>query len=68
MVYNVYFHPLRMYPGPKWWAASRLPWIWVSTQGRLHREVLKLHKTYGPVVRIGPKELVFTSPDAWKQM
>ncbi|KIX06852.1 uncharacterized protein Z518_04828 [Rhinocladiella mackenziei CBS 650.93] len=68
MVYNVFFHPLRKYPGPKWWAASRVPFIYHSTNGRVHNEILKLHKKYGGIVRIGPKELSYTTKNAWKEI
>ncbi|KIW77178.1 hypothetical protein Z517_09624 [Fonsecaea pedrosoi CBS 271.37] len=68
VVYNVYLHPLRRYPGPKAWAASRLPWFYNTTSGQIHTRLTALHKQYGPVVRIAPNELSYTEPAAWRQI
>ncbi|KAK4934400.1 hypothetical protein LTR10_024324 [Elasticomyces elasticus] len=68
MVYNVYLHPLSAYPGPKWWAASRVPWIWASTSGEIHFSIAELHKTYRGVVSIGPSELSYVTSNSWKQI
>ncbi|TEA14667.1 Cytochrome P450 monooxygenase alt3 [Colletotrichum sidae] len=67
-IYNIYFHPLRHYPGPRLWAASRLPWNYVNLQGRLAWRIRELHTEYGPVVRIAPDELSYTSSAAWKKI
>ncbi|KAK6852413.1 Cytochrome P450 monooxygenase alt3 [Apiospora arundinis] len=69
-LYNVFLHPLRSYPGPKLWAASRLPWVLASQRGELAWSLLALHERYGPVVRIAPDELSYTSTggDAWKKI
>lgn len=37
-------------------------------QGRLPYSVAKLHRIYGPIVRIAPDELVFDDADAWKDV
>ncbi|KAH8655306.1 cytochrome P450 [Xylariales sp. PMI_506] len=66
--YNVFFHPLRKYPGPKLWAASQIPWLWTILGGKTHREIWKLHTKYGPVVRIGPNELSYAQPEAWESI
>lgn len=34
----------------------------------MHREVLRLHEKYGPVVRIGPSEISFIDQAAWKDI
>ncbi|KAK8051556.1 Cytochrome P450 monooxygenase alt3 [Apiospora rasikravindrae] len=66
-LYNVFLHPLRSYPGPKLWAASRLPWVLASLRGDLAWSLLALHELYGPVVRIAPDELSYTGTgDSWK--
>ncbi|CAG9982954.1 unnamed protein product [Clonostachys byssicola] len=65
LVYNIYFHPLRNYPGPKIWAASRIPYALMIISGHSHKRVLQLHEQYGEVVRIAPDELAFISPEAW---
>ena len=66
LVYNVSLHPLRRFPGPRLWAASRLPWSWYQYQGTLPHRLLELHTEYGHTVRIAPNELSFTSDTAWK--
>ncbi|CAI6237285.1 unnamed protein product [Periconia digitata] len=65
-IYNVYLHPLRKYPGPKFWAASRLPWCYYQYKGQLHYRLLQLHIQYGKTVRVAPTELSFAEDDAWK--
>ncbi|WYZ38043.1 hypothetical protein EsH8_II_001549 [Colletotrichum jinshuiense] len=67
-VYNIFFHPLRHYPGPRLWAATRLPWNFVNLRGGLAWRIRELHETYGPVVRIAPDELSYTSSTAWKKI
>ncbi|WYZ42535.1 hypothetical protein EsH8_VI_000234 [Colletotrichum jinshuiense] len=68
IVYNVFFHPLRKYPGPKLWAATRVPYTRSSLSGQVHHAILKLHQEYGPIVRIAPNELAYNHPDAWKDL
>ncbi|KAI8952234.1 putative cytochrome P450 monooxygenase [Xylaria longipes] len=65
VIYNVFLHPLRKYPGPLSHRMSVLPYGWYQLQGRLPFHVDKLHKKYGTVVRIAPNELAFSSPQAW---
>lgn len=66
MFYNVFIHPLRNHPGPKLWAASRLPWCWYQYNGKLHERILELHLRYGSPVRVAPNEVVYTTDTAWK--
>lgn len=55
VVYRVYFHPLAKIPGPKFYAASRLPILYLhNIQGTWIREAISFHAKYGPIVRIGP--------------
>lgn len=65
VVYNLYFHPLRKFPGPLLMRASRLPHIYSFTRGSLPYLMVDLHKQYGEVVRIAPDELAFANPAAW---
>ncbi|KAH7343128.1 cytochrome P450 [Pyrenochaeta sp. MPI-SDFR-AT-0127] len=67
-LYNVLLHPLRSYPGPRIWAASRLPLISWSIKGRLNDKIKALHDHYGPVVRVGPDELTYESGQVWKEI
>ncbi|KAK0392637.1 hypothetical protein NLU13_2132 [Sarocladium strictum] len=66
--YYLYLSPLRHYPGPKLWAISRLPRNYVNLKGRLAWKIRDLHDRYGPVVRIAPDELSYTSGAAWKKI
>lgn len=67
-LYNVYFHPLRSYPGPIAARASFLPYQCELLRGRVHLWVRELHKKYGPVVRLSPNELSFIEPEVWKDV
>ncbi|KAL1959369.1 hypothetical protein VTO42DRAFT_2172 [Malbranchea cinnamomea] len=66
MIYNVFLHSLRRYPGPKLWAATRLPWCWHQYHGRLPGRIADLHVKYGPIVRVAPNEISYTTDTAWK--
>ncbi|KAI0910260.1 isotrichodermin C-15 hydroxylase [Ustulina deusta] len=67
-IYNIYFHPLREFPGPLLQRASRLPWAIQHSTGVQAQCTQKLHDQYGPVVRIGPNHLSFTDTRAWKDI
>ncbi|KAH8984300.1 putative P450 monooxygenase [Lactarius hatsudake] len=70
IVYNLYFHPLSHFPGPKLAACSRL---WLA-----YREIIKgeslsdlrveLHRQYGEIVRLTPNELHFSNPAAYNDI
>ncbi|KAI1487795.1 isotrichodermin C-15 hydroxylase [Biscogniauxia mediterranea] len=65
VVYNVFFHPLRRFPGPRLMAASRLPYALSKLRGDPTRSVKPLHDKYGPVVRTAPGQLSFITSQAW---
>ncbi|KAK8037655.1 Cytochrome P450 [Apiospora marii] len=67
-VYNLLFHPLRKYPGPKLWAATQLPYLrnWIG--GYAPQKILELHHQYGDVIRVAPNELSYLRPDAWREI
>ncbi|KAF6822561.1 trichothecene c-15 hydroxylase [Colletotrichum plurivorum] len=67
-LYNLTLHPLRSYPGPRLWAATRLPYAAMLLRGDPHKTILALHQRYGPVVRVAPAELSFQSPEAWRDV
>ncbi|KAI0469672.1 benzoate 4-monooxygenase cytochrome P450 [Xylariaceae sp. FL0804] len=68
VIYNVYFHPLRKFPGPWVNKISIIPHLWSVFKGKQSSELLKLHGRYGNVVRYGPDELSFSSAQAWKDI
>jgi cytochrome P450 len=68
VIYNIYFHPLRNFPGPLLHRASGLTWGISQVLGVQAFQTLKLHEQYGPVVRLGPNHLAFTDPAAWKDI
>ncbi|KAJ5804831.1 hypothetical protein N7474_010697 [Penicillium riverlandense] len=66
MSYNLYFHPLASFPGPKLNAATPFPLYRAILKGQLPLYAEKLHAKYGEVVRIAPGEVTIINPDAWK--
>ena len=68
-IYNIYFHPLSKFPGPKLAAATKIPIAWVSWNGVLSQWLTALHKQYASdVIRTSPDELSFISPSAWNDI
>ncbi|KAF2671788.1 cytochrome P450 [Microthyrium microscopicum] len=67
-VYNIFFHPLRKFPGPLLSAASCLPLCRKNLSGDQQFWITELHAKYGEVVRYSPNELSFSSGDAWKDI
>ncbi|KAH7055844.1 putative cytochrome P450 [Macrophomina phaseolina] len=66
--YNIFLHPLRSYPGP-WYAKANILWSqYHNFKGDLTFRVHELHQKYGHVVRIAPDEIVYTDPQAWKDI
>ena len=66
--YNVYFHPLSRFPGPRSWAVSRLLYVRHLVRGDLVQCTQELHEQYGPVVRLAPNELFFIDAQAWQDI
>jgi hypothetical protein len=67
-IYNLILSPLSRFPGPKLWAASRIPSQISILRGHPHLDVLALHELYGPVVRIAPDTLAFNSAQAFRDI
>lgn len=64
--YCLYLHPLSSYPGPFLARCTRLWYVYHLVKGQLPFAVEQAHKKYGRTVRLGPDELSFLDPDAWK--
>ncbi|TLS30452.1 hypothetical protein PpBr36_02462, partial [Pyricularia pennisetigena] len=67
-IYNVFFHPLHNFPGPKSHAISRIPYTYHWMRGDLVRHVAALHRVHGDIVRLAPGELSFGDPRAWQDI
>ncbi|KAE8840611.1 hypothetical protein PTNB85_04010 [Pyrenophora teres f. teres] len=63
-VYNLYFHPLAKFPGPRWVAASYLAEFYydIVRGGQYFKKIIEMHEKYGPIVRITPHELSLNDP------
>lgn len=59
---------MRKFPGPKLWAISYIPFVRLYTSGNGHREILKLHQKYGPIVRVGPTHVSINHPDGMQDV
>lgn len=70
VAYNVFFHPLRNFPGPKMAGATSLwrTYKEVIKKETLAPELFELHKRYGDIVRIAPNELHFGSPSSFHEI
>jgi cytochrome P450 len=68
VIYRVYLSPLAKYPGPKLYATSSLPHIRLVLRGEWAWRVLEWHKQYGPVVRVGPREISYINEAAWNDI
>ncbi|OJJ07137.1 hypothetical protein ASPVEDRAFT_33377 [Aspergillus versicolor CBS 583.65] len=66
VTYNLYFHPLACFPGPKLHGGTPIPYVWHQLRGDLPFIYRKLHDKYGDVVRVLPNELSFNTASAWQ--
>ncbi|KAI4952799.1 hypothetical protein J4E91_003273 [Alternaria rosae] len=63
-IYRIYFHPLSSFPGPISYKLSGWPLLWQAYTGDRHIHHLLDHEKYGPVVRIFPNTLSFSTASA----
>ncbi|KAJ4469030.1 cytochrome P450, partial [Lentinula edodes] len=70
VLYRLLFHPLRTFPGPV--IAALTDWYEgyfnIVKGGAFITELERLHKVYGPVIRIGPNILHFNDRHAYHDM
>ncbi|KAH7345800.1 cytochrome P450 [Pyrenochaeta sp. MPI-SDFR-AT-0127] len=64
LIYRLYFHRLRAFPGPKSWAISKLFQFHANINWRAYANFHNLHENYGLFVRVGPTELSVIHPSA----
>jgi hypothetical protein len=64
IVYRLFFHPLANVPGPWYAAISTLYEFWwdAPKSGRYMFKIEEMHKKYGPIVRINPREVHINDP------
>ncbi|KAL1956708.1 hypothetical protein VTO42DRAFT_6858 [Malbranchea cinnamomea] len=67
-VYNVYFHPLSKFPGPKYLALTRIPVTLATFRGQRAQFRHNLHRRYGEIVRVAPNELSFAHAQSWRDI
>ncbi|KAI0418341.1 cytochrome P450 [Xylaria grammica] len=68
MAYRRYASPLRSLPGPFLASCTRLWKIRSTVSENTNWEHVDLHRKYGPVVRIGPNEVSFSSPQVARNL
>ncbi|KAL7793173.1 cytochrome P450 [Trichoderma ceciliae] len=70
VIYRLWFSPLAKFPGPRFAAAT----FWYEfyydywLDGQYLFEVEKMHKKYGPIVRVNPEELSIHDPDFYNEI
>ncbi|KAF2726315.1 putative benzoate 4-monooxygenase cytochrome P450 [Polychaeton citri CBS 116435] len=64
LIHPLVQHPLARLPGPKLYALTKWRLALDEYLGQRTTSIHKLHLAYGPVIRIGPDEVHFSSPSA----
>ncbi|KAK0609956.1 cytochrome P450 [Bombardia bombarda] len=64
IIHQLFFHPLAKFPGPFYTRVSYLAVCKWTLQGRWSHTIKELHQRYGPVVRVGPNTLSFSTVHA----
>lgn len=62
VVYQRWLSPLAKIPGPIWASLSRWWLVRVSLSDNYNREMMRLHRNYGDIVRVGPDEVYDKGP------
>lgn len=65
VIYNVYIHPLSVFPSPKSWAATYIPYALSLRKGNLVYRIEEIHRKHGEIVRLAPNQLSFIQGETW---
>ncbi|KAH8799714.1 cytochrome P450 [Xylogone sp. PMI_703] len=68
VIYRLFFHPLRRFPGPFGAKVSKLYGVMVAQDGKLHEHQNDWVRKYGDIIRIAPNELLIVSLDAQQKI
>ncbi|KAL7805663.1 cytochrome P450 [Trichoderma aethiopicum] len=68
IVYRIFFHRLRRFPGPFFAKVTKFYSPWLARDGKLHEKYLKFFEQYGDIVRVAPNELIVLSTDAQQKL
>lgn len=68
IIYGSFLSPLKEYPGSFWWKISDIPLTLSRIRGTHHHDVLVMHEKHGPVIRIAPNRLSYTTAEPWKDV
>lgn len=68
ILYYIFLHPLRRFPGPLLSKITIFNSFYYKGRGETVDWLDSLHKKYGPIVRVGPNQLSFIQPEAWKDI
>jgi hypothetical protein len=63
VIYRVFFHKLRHFPGPRLAAISKLWHVWQSRNSKNHLVMWSMFEQYGTVVRTGMYQVPRTDND-----
>jgi hypothetical protein len=67
-IQRFFLHPLSHIPGPLFAKFSGIWLILLDNSGNRTKTIHQLHQKYGPVIRIGPNELSFSTREALKDI
>lgn len=68
LIYRLFFHPLRRFPGP---FGAKVTSLWLTTKVTnhdAHKVSLELYRKYGPFVRVGSSDLMLAHPAAVQEV